>query len=73
MFESELKYFITNQADLVSKYDGKALVLRGEALVGVYDTPLDAYLAAQRQFEPGTFMIQPCSPGPEAYTVTIHS
>jgi hypothetical protein len=73
VFESELTYFITHQSELVAKYDGKALVLRGDALVGVYDTPLQAYLEAQKQFEPGTFMIQPCAPGPEAYTVTIHS
>lgn len=73
MFESELKYFITHQSELVAKYDGKALVLRGDELVGVYDTPLQAYLEAQKQFAPGTFMIQPCAPGPEAYTVTIHA
>ena len=73
MFESELKYFITHQNELVAKYDGKALVLRGEQLVGVYDTALQAYLEARKQFEPGTFMIQPCTPGPQAYTVTINA
>ena len=73
VFESELAFFITNQKDLVSKYDGKALVIRGAELVGVYDTALQAYLEAQKHYEPGSFMIQPCAPGPEAYTVTIHA
>ena len=73
MFESELTYFITHQQELVSKYDGKALVIRGNEVVGVFDTPLEAYLEAQKHYEPGTFMIQPCAPGPEAYTVTIHA
>ncbi len=72
MFESELKFFIAHQAELVKKYDGKVLVLRGEDLVGVYSNPLEAYLEAQKRFQPGTFMVQPCSPGPEAYTVTIN-
>lgn len=73
VFEKELAYFIAHQKDLVAKYDGKTLVLRENELVGVYDNPLQAYLEAQKQFEPGTFMIQPCAPGPEAYTVTIHA
>jgi hypothetical protein len=32
---------------------------------------LEAYLEAMRRFTPGTFMLQRCEPGPEAYTVTI--
>ena len=72
MFETELKFFITHQDELVQKYRGQALVIRGEAVVGVYPSPLKAYLAAQEQFEKGTFMIQRCEPGPEAYTVTIN-
>lgn len=71
-FESELTFFIANQQDLVEKYNGKALVIRKDELVGVYDTVLEAYLEAHKKFELGTFMIQPCAPGPEAYTVTIN-
>ena len=71
MFESELAFFIANQNDLVAKHDGKILVLRGEEVVGVYSSPLEAYLEARKHYELGTFMIQPCAPGPEAYTVTI--
>lgn len=73
MFDTELKYFIAHQEDLVRQYRGKALVLRGEHVVGAYGSPLEAYLAAQKEFPLGTFMIQPCEPGPEAYTVTINS
>jgi hypothetical protein len=72
VFEAELRFFITNQNDLVEKHNGKVLVIRGDELVGVYDSTLEAYLEAQKQYEPGTFMIQPCAPGPEAYTVTIN-
>ena len=73
MFEAELTFFITHQGEFVEKYNGKSLVLRGDELVGVYDTPLQAYMEAQKRFELGTFMIQPCAPGPEAYTVTLHA
>jgi hypothetical protein len=37
----------------------------------VCDSPLTAYLNAQEKYEVGTFMIQPCIPGPSAYTVSI--
>ena len=73
MFETELAYFIANQSNLVRDYDGKVLILRGNEVVGVFNTALEAQLEAQKQFPLGTFMIQPCAPGPEAYTVTIHS
>lgn len=72
-FKDELEFFITNQADLVNKYRGKVLVLKGHTVIGVYATVLEAYLQAQKEHKLGTFMIQPCEPGPEAYTVTISS
>jgi hypothetical protein len=73
VFEAELEYFIANQEELVSRYRGQSLVIRGSELVGVYSSPLDAYLAARRSYPAGTFMIQPCEPGPDAYTVTINA
>lgn len=73
MFEKEFKYFIANQEDLVRKHRGKFLVIKGEQIVGVYPSALEAYLSAQKDHEPGTFMIQLCEPGPQAYTVTIAS
>jgi hypothetical protein len=73
MFEKELEYFIANQERLVREYEGKTLVLRGEEVVGVHPNTLDAYLDAKKRYEPGTFMIQPCVKGADAYTVTITS
>jgi hypothetical protein len=72
MFDEELNFFITHQNDLVNKYRGKVLVIKGQVIVGVYQNPLEAYLEAQKKYEIGTFMIQPCDAGPEAYTVTIN-
>ena len=73
MFHLELAYFIAHQDELVAKYSGKTLVLQGQEVRGAYDTPLDAYVEGSKQFKPGTFMIQPCQPGTEAYTVTVNS
>jgi len=73
MFDQELNYFIAHQDELVAKHRGKTLVLRGESIEGVYSTPLEAYVAAQKQFPVGTFMIQQCEAGVGAYTVNISS
>ena len=71
MFNDELQYFILNQNDLVSKYRGNFLVIKKNNLLGVYPTALDAYLVTKKDHELGSFMIQPCEPGSDAYTVTI--
>jgi hypothetical protein len=71
MFDTELLYFIKHQDELVAQHRGKTLVIRGETVEGVYPDALHAYLDAQQKFDFGTFMIQPCEPGPAAYTVMI--
>ena len=73
MLTRELDFFITNQDSLVSQYRGRVIVIREQRVVGVYQTALEAYTEAQKTYELGTFMIQPCEPGPQAYTVTISS
>lgn len=69
--QQELDYFIENQEELVKQHGGKTLVIKDRKIVGVHDSMLDAYLEAKKKYEPGTFAIQPCIPGPEAYTVTL--
>ncbi len=71
MFEKELTYFIEHQKDLVKKHEGKVLAIKGEEIVGVYNTPLDAYLKTQENHELGKVMLQPCQQGASAYTATI--
>jgi hypothetical protein len=73
LFKEELNFFISNQEALVQEYRGKTLVLKGAEVIGVYPDALTAYLETQKEHPLGSFMIQPCIPGPEAYTVTISS
>jgi hypothetical protein len=73
MFDKELTFFQKNQDDLVKKYNGKTLVIKDNSVIGAYDTPLIAYQEATKTHKPGSFMLQPCKPGPDAYTVTISS
>lgn len=73
MFERELQYFKDNQSELVRRYNGQVLVLMDKKVVGVYPTTLHAYLDARTKYEPGSYMIQKCEPGEDAYTVTLSS
>jgi hypothetical protein len=69
--EKEFEFFMDNQESLTSEHNGKVLVLHDRSVVGVFDDKLSAYLDAKERFAPGTFMIQECIPGPEAYTLGI--
>jgi hypothetical protein len=73
VFQDELDFFVANQEELVREYRGKVLVIRGRKVVGVYSTSLEAYVEAQKSYELGSFMIQACAPGPEAFTATVSS
>lgn len=71
--KENLDFFIENQAELVRKYDGKVLVIKDLQVVGAFGNPLQAYLEACKQYELGTFSLQPCTAGVDAYSVTINS
>jgi len=73
MLEKEFKYFKAHQEELVKKFEGRFLVIKDESIVGDYSTEAEAYNEAKRKFELGTFLIQHCLPGKDAYTQTFHS
>lgn len=73
MLDKEFKYYLEHQDELVSHYNGKYIVLIGEQVVGAYDNREDAYYSSMEKYEPGTFMIQLCTPGDDAYTVRYYN
>ena len=72
-FSEELAFFIANQENLVRDYQGKFVAIKGQKILGVYSDAISAYTETQKDYPAGTFMIQPCEPGPTAYTVIITS
>ncbi len=71
--ETEFKYFLDHQDELVLKYEGKFLVIRENEVVGAFDSQANAYNDAIGKFKLGTFLIQRCIPGEAAYRQTFHS
>lgn len=71
MLHDEFLYFINNQDELVRRYRGKYIVIKGQTVIGEYRSEWDAYSETQKKHELGTFLIQKCEAGPSAYTVVL--
>lgn len=69
----DFEFYKKNQAQLLQEHEGKFVVIKNEIVVGSYQTELEAYTEAKDKYELGTFLIQECVPGTDAYTQTFHS
>jgi hypothetical protein len=71
--EKEFDYYLQHQQELVRKYNGKIIVIKGQTVIGVFDSELEAVQKTSETHELGTFLVQKCEPGKESYTQTYHS
>jgi hypothetical protein len=71
--QRNLQWYIANQQELAAKYNGKILLIVDQTLIGAFDSMEEAYTTALKTYELGTFTLQPCSPGPDSYTLTLYS
>ena len=71
--DKQFQYFLDNQNKLVKKYEGKIVVIHDGSVEAAFDTNLEAYFFGKKNFEPGTFLLQKCVKGPEAYTARVSS
>ncbi|KAA6349880.1 hypothetical protein EZS27_002776 [termite gut metagenome] len=73
MLDKEFKYYLDNQDELLKKYNGRFIVVVGGKVVGDYDSFEQALFHSKKKHELGTFLIQECTAGEDAYTQTFHS
>ncbi|GAP71595.1 hypothetical protein SAMD00024442_146_3 [Candidatus Symbiothrix dinenymphae] len=73
MLNKEFKYYRDNQGELLKTYNSRFVVIVGEEVVGDYDGFENALFATVKEHELGTFLIQECTEGEDAYTQTFHS
>lgn len=71
--KNEFDFYLKNRKSFVSKYNGKYIVIKGEEVVGVYDTKFEAYEQGQKVHPLGTFLIQLVSKEDDSVTQTFHS
>jgi len=73
MLDTEFKYFVEHQDELVKKYPNLFVVIKNQQVIGSYKSEIEAYNETIKKHEAGTFLIQLCIPGKESYTQTFHS
>ena len=71
--DSEFKYFLVHQEELVKQFQGKFLVIKNDAVQDAFESEGEAYAFGSKNFELGSFLIQHFLPGENAYTVTYTS
>jgi hypothetical protein len=71
--KTEFEYYLAHQSELVEKYNGKVIVIKGTKVLGAYDDQITAIKETQKEHDLGTFLVQKVEPGSGAYTQTFHS
>jgi hypothetical protein len=71
--EAEFRYYLAHQSELVKRHSGKVLAIKDQSVIGVFDSEAEAVRETSNKHELGTFLIQLCEPGQDAYTRTFHS
>jgi len=71
--KDEFEYYLKHQKELVKKYNGKFLVIKGQKIIGAYETELEAVEKTSKKEKIGTFLVQKCEPGDASFTQTFHS
>ena len=62
-----------HQEELLPTYNGKYVMIVGNKVVGACNTISEAYYKGKKEFGLGKFLVQLCTPGDSAYTITYHT
>ncbi|MCL2261070.1 MAG: hypothetical protein FWC15_06935 [Fibromonadales bacterium] len=73
MLDKEFSYYLEHQDELLKKYNNRFVVIVGEKVVGDYGSHEQALFRSVKKYKRGTFLIQECTEGDKAYTLTFHS
>jgi hypothetical protein len=71
--KKEFEYYVANQGGLVQQYDGKFIVIKDQAVIGVYADKIQAITETQKHHVLGTFLVQKVAPGSAEPTQAFHS
>lgn len=73
MLDKDFKYYLDHQKELLPLYNGKFVMIVKEKVVGAYNSMAEAYHQGKSKYGAGNFLVQLCTPGDSAYTITYHS
>ena len=73
VLDRQIAYFQQHQTELAEEHHGEFVLIHDESIEGFYESELDAYTAAKRRYDAGTFLIRQCLRPEEETTQTFHS
>ena len=71
--QKEFEFYIANQDELVGQYSGKVIVIKDQCVIGAYTSVAEAVRETSKLHPLGTFLVQKCEAGTQAYTQMFHS
>ena len=71
--DQEFSYYLNHQDELVKRYKGKHIVIKGDQVLGAYNDALEAIRVTSKDHEVGTFLVQLCDSDPESTVQTFNS
>ena len=73
ILKREFEFFLEHQDEFVRQYEGKFIVIKKQAILGVYDSELEAVEETAKTEKMGTFLVQKCERGDSSFSQTFHS
>lgn len=71
--KENFEWFLENQGELLEEYSGRYLVIEQCSVKAAFGSEIEALQHAGSHFEPGTYIVQYCTPGDSAYSTTYFS
>lgn len=71
--KSDFQYYLDHQEELLKKYKGKVLVIKDHKVIGAFESEMEAVKETSKSHAMGTFLVQKCEPGTDAYSQVFHS
>lgn len=73
MLRKDFEWYLENQDSLVEQYNGQYLVISGQKILFASTEKEFAYNKGVELAGVGKYILQHCTPGDEAYTMTFHT
>ncbi len=69
MLEKERKYFENNRAEWLAKHSDKFILVKGEELIGIFNTQQEALIEGARRFGTESFLVRQVEESEQLYYI----
>lgn len=69
----EFEFYLEHEKELLDSCKGRVVVIKGQAVIGTFDSELEAIEKTSETHELGTFLVQVCGPSGNGNAQIYHS